>query len=180
MTDTGLPTYLDRGLSLSHAELCTQLGAELLSLCQSATADGRLTPEELDGLRQWLHEAESAEMPAAKHLRSVIRKVLADGKITPDEYKEVHRAVEAVLPFDDRRQAMSARLEVEAAESAARVAEWIGTAACRPAHRRSRRVGSAAGCGGSLVPSVTPASAACRKSARSIAAPGRNRRHRLR
>jgi hypothetical protein len=122
MTDAGLPTYLNRGLSLSHAELCTQLGAELLSLCQSVTADGRLTPEELDGLRQWLREAESAEMPAAKHLRGVLSKVLADGKITPDEYKEVHRAVEAVLPFDARRQAMSARLEVEAAESTARVA----------------------------------------------------------
>ena len=122
MTDTGLPTYLNRGLSLSHAELCTQLGAELLSLCQSVTADGRLIPEELDGLRQWLREAESAEMPAAKHLRGVIRKVLADGKITPEEYKEVHRAVEAVLPFDDRRQAMSARLAVDAADTAARVA----------------------------------------------------------
>ena len=127
MTETGLPTYLNRGLSLSHAELCTQLGAELLSLCRSVTADGRLTGEELDGLRQWLHEAESAQMPAAKHLRGVIRKVLADGKITPDEYNEVHRAVEAVLPFGDRRQAMSARLDVEAADSAVRVAsgsEW--------------------------------------------------------
>lgn len=122
MTDTGLPTYLDRGLSLSHAELCTRLGSELLSLCQSVTADGRLTPDELDGLRRWLSEAESAEMPAAKHLRHVIRKVLADGKITLDEYKEVHRAVEAVLPFEVRRQAMSARLEAEAAESAVRVA----------------------------------------------------------
>jgi len=122
MTDTGLPTYLNRGLSLSHAELCTRLGAELLSLCRSVTADGRLSPEELDGLRQWLRDAESAEMPAAKHLRGVIRKVLADGKITPDEYKEVHRAVEAVLPFDARRQAMSARLEVEAADTAALVA----------------------------------------------------------
>jgi hypothetical protein len=122
MTDTGLPTYLDRGLSLSHAELCTQLGEELMSLCQSVTADGRLTPEELDGLRQWLREAESAQMPAVKHLRGVIGKVLADGKITPDEYKEVYRAVEAALPFEQRRQAMSARLEVEAAESAARVA----------------------------------------------------------
>jgi hypothetical protein len=133
MTDTGLPTYLNRGLSLSHAELCTQRGAELLSLCQSVTADGRLTPEELDGLRLWLSEAESVEMPAAKHLRGVITKVLADGKITPDEYKEVHRAVEAVLPFDARRQAMSARLEAEAAESAARAAsrsEW------QPAVRR--------------------------------------------
>ena len=136
MTDTGLPTYLDRGLSLSHAELCTQLGSELLSLCQSVTADGRLTPDELDGLRRWLSEAESVDMPAAKHLRDVIRKVLADGKITPDEYKEVHRAVEAVLPFDARRQAMSARLEVEAAESAARVA--IGT----ERHPAVRRIGA--------------------------------------
>ncbi len=122
MTGTGLPTYLNRGLSLTRAELCTQLGAELLSLCQSVTADGRLTPEELDALRQWLREAESAEMPAAKHLRGVISNVLADGKITPDEYKEVHRAVEVALPFDARRQAMSARLEVEAADSAARFA----------------------------------------------------------
>jgi len=122
MTDTGLPTYLNRGLSLTHAELCTQLGAELLALCQSVTADGRLAPEELDALRQWLREAESADMPAAKHLRGVISKVLADGKITPDEYEEVHRAVEAALPFDARRQAMSARLEVEAADSAARFA----------------------------------------------------------
>lgn len=133
MTDTGLPTYLSRGLSLTHAELCTQLGAELLSLCQSVTADGRLTPEELDGLRQWLLEAESAEMPAAKHLRDVIRKVLADGKITPDEYNDVHRAVEAVLPFDARRQAMSARLQVEGAESAVRVASGSER---RPAVRR--------------------------------------------
>jgi predicted nucleic acid-binding protein len=125
MTDAGLPTYLNRGLSLSHAELCTQLGAELLSLCRSVTEDGRLTPEELDRLRQWLLEAESAEMPAAKHLRGVISKVLADGRITPDEYKEVHRAVEAVLPFDDRRQAMSARLEAEAAESGPRSASGL-------------------------------------------------------
>jgi hypothetical protein len=144
MTDTGLPTYLNRGLSLSHAELCTQLGAELLSLCQSVTADGRLTQEELDGLRQWLLEAEGAEMAAAKHLRGVIRKVLADGKITPDEYKEVHRAVEVVLPFDARRQAMSARLEVEAAESAVRVASgstW---------HPAVRRIGAVVALGALL------------------------------
>ena len=64
---------------------------------------------------------------------SVIRKVLADGKITPDEYNDVHRAVEAVLPFDARRQAMSARLEVEAAESAVRVASGSER---RPAVRR--------------------------------------------
>jgi hypothetical protein len=119
MTDAGLPTYLSRGLTLTHAELCTELGRELLALCQSVTSDGRLSPEELAGLKQWLSDAETAAMPAAKHLRGVIQKVLADGMITPEEYREVHRAVEAVLPFDARRQAMDTRLEVEAAEEAA-------------------------------------------------------------
>ena len=119
MTDTDLPTYLHRGLSLTRAELCTELGLELLSLCQSVTADGRLSPEELEALRQWLRDAETASMPAVKHLRWVIAKVLADGKITPEEYREVHRAVEGALPFDARREAMDARLTVEAEEEAA-------------------------------------------------------------
>jgi hypothetical protein len=123
MTDTGLPTYLNRGLSLTHAELCTELGRELLALCQSVTADGRLSPDELEALKQWLRDAETASMPAAKHLRWVIAKVLADGKITPDEYREVHRAVEGALPFDAQREAMDARLAVEAEEEAATRAE---------------------------------------------------------
>jgi anti-sigma factor RsiW len=129
MTDTGLPTYLNRGLSLTHADLCTELGKELLLLCQSVTADGRLSPEELAALKQWLSDAETAAMPAAQHLRVIIAKVLADGKITPEEYREVHRAVEAALPFDARREATDARLEAEAAEEAA-------ARAARAQHRR--------------------------------------------
>jgi hypothetical protein len=117
MSDRGLPTYLSRGLALTHAELCTELGRELLALCQTVTADGRMSPDELERLKQWLDDAESAAMPAAKHLRTTIEKVLADGRITPDEYREVLRAVEAVLPFDARRQAMAARLSVEAADA---------------------------------------------------------------
>jgi hypothetical protein len=41
--------------------------------------------------------------------------VLADGRITPEEYQEVYRAVESVLPFEDRQHAVAARLQVEAA-----------------------------------------------------------------
>lgn len=53
-------TSLTRGQSLTNAELCTKLGAELLSLCQSVTADGRMAPEELDALKQWLSDAARA------------------------------------------------------------------------------------------------------------------------
>jgi hypothetical protein len=116
MADADLPSYLTRGIALSKAQLRTSLGTELLSLCRSFTADGRLAPEELTALRQWLDHAEVADMPALRHLRLVIERVLADGRITPEEYQDLYRAVESVLPFEDRQRAVAARLQVEAAE----------------------------------------------------------------
>jgi hypothetical protein len=103
-----LPTYLNRDFALSPAQLATEFGAELLSLCQAATADGRLEPEEIAGLRQWLDDADKVLLPPARYLRIVIDRVLADGRITPAEYAEVYRAVEAVLPFDARAAAHAA------------------------------------------------------------------------
>jgi hypothetical protein len=119
MTDHGLPTYLKRQQALSQEQLATARGAELLSLCQSVTADGRLAPEELEGLKQWLQEVDTADLPAVQYLRTSIERVLADGRITPGEYREVHRAVEAILPFEARKQAVAARQEAETAEAAA-------------------------------------------------------------
>lgn len=116
MADTDLPTYLTRGIALTRTQLQTHLGTELLSLCRSLTADGRLAPEELTSLRQWLDHAEAADMPALRHLRLVIERVLADGRITPEEYQDLYRAVESVLPFEDRQRAVAARLQVEAAD----------------------------------------------------------------
>lgn len=122
MSGQDLPTYL-RGHSLSRAEQSSALGAALLRLCRSATADGRFSPEELAALRQWLADADSARMPAARYLRSIVEKVLADGKITPEEYKDVYLAVESILPIEERLQATAARQEADAAaEAAARVA----------------------------------------------------------
>jgi anti-sigma factor RsiW len=104
---------------LSLAEQSSALGAALLRLCQSATADGRFSPEELAALRQWLADADSARMPAARYLRSIVEKVLADGTITPEEYKDIYRAVESILPIEERLQATAARQEAEAADEAA-------------------------------------------------------------
>jgi hypothetical protein len=138
MTETGLPTYLNRGVFLSKDQLRTELGAELLSLCQSVTADGRVAPEEIAGLKQWLNDAEAVDMLPAKYLRTVIDRVLADGKITADEYQEVYRAVEAVLPVEVRQQAVVARREADAAEKAAARADR------EAARRRTREERTAA------------------------------------
>ena len=104
---------------MSRAEQASALGAALLRLCRSATADGRFSPEELAALRQWLADADSARMPAARYLRSIVEKVLADGRITPEEYKDVYLAVESILPIEERLQATAARQEADASEEAA-------------------------------------------------------------
>ncbi|MGB7740427.1 MAG: hypothetical protein WBM03_15055 [Steroidobacteraceae bacterium] len=138
MTETGLPTYLTRQFALTRPQLASELGAELLSLCQTVTADGRLAPEEIAGLRQWLGDADAAEMQAARFLRGVIERVLADGRITAEEYKEVYRAVEAVLPFEARQQAHAAREQAEELDLSARAqtsavpAAVAGTAQAKP------------------------------------------------
>lgn len=139
MTDTGLPTYLTRQFALTRPQLASELGAELLSLCQTVTADGRLAPEEIAGLRQWLGDADAAEMQAVRFLRGVIERVLADGKITAEEYQEVYRAVEAVLPFEARQQAHASRERAEKLDLTARAqppsvpAAVAGAAQARPA-----------------------------------------------
>ena len=129
MTETGLPTYLTRQFALTKPQLATELGAELLSLCQTVTADGRLAPEEIAGLRNWLGDAAAVEMQAARYLRGVIEHVLADGRITPEEYQEVYRAVEAVLPFEARQQAHAARQHAETSDLPARAPTSTGAAA---------------------------------------------------
>lgn len=116
MNDQAIPSHRTRRISLTKAELRTELGAGLLPLCESVTADGKLAPEEAEGLREWLDEADAAELPAASYLREVVERVLADGQITPEECREVYRAVEVVLPPEVRRQATAARKEIEATQ----------------------------------------------------------------
>ena len=123
MSDPALPPHRTRRVTLTKAQLRTELGAELLSLCQSITADGRLAPEEIAGLRDWLADTEESDLPAISYLREIVVRVLADGQITPDEYQELYKAVEAVLPPEVRRQAIAARREVERADKAAARAE---------------------------------------------------------
>ena len=57
-----LPPHRTRRISLTKTQLRTELGAELLSLCESVTADGKLTPEEAQALRQWLDDSAVAHL----------------------------------------------------------------------------------------------------------------------
>ncbi len=99
----------NRRVSLTKTQRQSEIGIELISLCQSFTEDGGLSDEEIHGLRTWLEENQSADLPAISFLIETVRKVLEDGKVTKEERQAVYKALETVLPQDARKEAVARR-----------------------------------------------------------------------
>ncbi len=109
MTDTSANGESNRRVSLTKIQRATEIGAELLSLCQTVTADGALSDEEVQSLRDWLRSNSNSDLPAISFLIPVVEKIVADGIITSNERRELFIAVEKVLPQDVREMSRTAR-----------------------------------------------------------------------
>lgn len=96
---------------LTKTEAASAIGAELLALCETVTADGTLDEVETRRILDWLaaNESVATEFPSVAHLLDVARRILVDGKITPAERYEFHKAIEAVMPKAPREAAARAR-----------------------------------------------------------------------
>lgn len=116
MTDTVKEAAPAGRVSLTKTQRESEVGAELLSLCQVVTTDGSLSEEEVSSLREWLQEHKDEDLPAISHLIKVVETIVADGRVTPEERRELFIAVEAILPPDVRAIAKSARRTVEQKE----------------------------------------------------------------
>ncbi|MEO5631502.1 MAG: ribonuclease H-like domain-containing protein, partial [Nitrospiraceae bacterium] len=108
-TDTSANAESNRRVSLTKIQRATEDGAELLSLCQTVTADGALSDEEVQSLRDWLRSNSSSDLTAISFLFQVVEKIVADGIVTSDERHELFLAVERVLPQDVREMSRTAR-----------------------------------------------------------------------
>lgn len=102
--------------SLTKKQLTTREGMDLLDLCQTVTEDGSLSEEEVGILKKWLDENRSADLPAITLLTSTIEQILEDRIITPEERKDLHKAIETVLPIEIRSDVISKRRAVEKEE----------------------------------------------------------------
>jgi hypothetical protein len=105
-------------LSLTKEQLQSGIGAELYALCQSVTADGVLSKEQIIALRNWIKDRRSSDLPAIRFLTETLVRILADGKVTKEERTELYKAIEKILPVEARRQITDNRKSVEAEEKA--------------------------------------------------------------
>lgn len=112
-----------RRLSITKSQRQTEIAVDLIALCQHITEDGRLTPGEVVGLRDWLADHRHADLPAIAFLANTVDRVLEDGRITSEEHRELYLAIEATLPPDIRSSVRGIRREQEQlAKDAARAA----------------------------------------------------------
>lgn len=115
-----------RRTSITKLQRQTGVAADLITLCQAITDDGRLSDEEISALRKWLGANRNAPLPAINFLAETVDRILADGKVTPEEQRELYAAIEAALPPDIRESVKGTRrsrdLAVKEVEHEARTA----------------------------------------------------------
>lgn len=117
-----------RRVTLSKADRNTPAGRELIALLTELSADGQVTREEMERLRDWLEVERGVDFPACPFLYGVVEPIARDGAITEEELDSLALAIERVLPSDVRLAATLKRKEHRAARRTAatthRAAEW--------------------------------------------------------
>src|SRR5437879_2287369 len=132
MTEPESGSQPNRRLSITKLQRRSAAGADLIALCQTVTEDGSLSQEELAALKQWLDDHGATDLPARDYLFHTIERIVADGKVTLEERRELHRAIETILPPDVRSPASAKRRAREqAATDQARVDREAGKQAQR-------------------------------------------------
>lgn len=105
---------------------------DLLILCETVTADGTVSNDEVRLLQKWLVRNQGSTLPAIEFLSATVERIVEDGRITPQERDELHDALERVMPAQHRTESRMRRLELEQRQR--REAED------RAQHRRARRL----------------------------------------
>jgi hypothetical protein len=117
-----------------HASSSVSPGAELLSLCQTAAADGALSRHQLRLIRAWLEHSGEFEVPARDYVREVVEHILRTGKVTAADQQALARALEPCLPPQLKRAALrlvgSDRMHYPDESAAQRASNDILASAC--------------------------------------------------
>lgn len=62
---------------------------ELMLLCQSIVADGKVDLDEIKALKKWLQRHRESDLPSVKSLADLVDRITADRKVTSSEQQEL-------------------------------------------------------------------------------------------
>jgi hypothetical protein len=105
-----------RRVSITKLQRRTAAAVELIALCQTITADGRLADDEIAAFKQWLTDNKHVDLPAKDFLALTVTKILSDGTVADEERDEPYAAIEAALPLDVREDVRGRRRALQDAD----------------------------------------------------------------
>jgi hypothetical protein len=120
-----------RRVSITKLQRRTAAAVELIALCQTITADGRLADDEIVAFKQWLTDNEHVDLPAKDFLALAVTKILSDGMVTDGERDELYAAIETALPPDVRADVRARRRALQNADREQRRIEREAARAAR-------------------------------------------------
>jgi hypothetical protein len=118
--------------------------AELASLLKSITVDGQITDEEIAHIDEWLAAHPDCVLAPLELLRATSAAIRANGPISKEGRKAFHKAVEQVLPPDERRHSKAVRKARELTEQAKQKEERTTELAEKRAAKEKARADAAA------------------------------------
>lgn len=129
-----------RRISVTKLQRDTVAAVELFQLCDTITADGHLSDDEIVQLRKWSDDHAATPLPARDHIRGTLDRILIDGIVSESERGGLYLALEAALPPDLRAPLQGRRKAVEDAERAKEKAERDQAALLSQEERARNRV----------------------------------------
>lgn len=118
--------------------------AELASLLKPITADGQMTEEQIIQVEAWLAAHPDCNPPALELLRATSAAIRSNGLVSKEGRKAFHKAVEQVLPPEDRRHSKTVRRARELADEAKQKEERTAELAAKRAAKEKARADAAA------------------------------------
>jgi hypothetical protein len=100
---------------LSPAQRATPASIDLIALCRSLPADGHLSEQDLEVLKEWTARYHDIPLPSQEYISGVVDKALAKQVVTAADRQSVYAALEPALPLQLRKETQEQRLLAELA-----------------------------------------------------------------
>jgi hypothetical protein len=100
---------------LSAAHRATPASIDLIALCRSLPADGHLSKQDLEVLKDWTARYRDIPLPSQEYISGVVDRALEKQVVTADDRQWVYAALEPALPLQLRKETQERRLLAELA-----------------------------------------------------------------
>lgn len=103
------PSVKPKRVTLTKAQVQSELGQKLIKILTEFTGDGLVTDVEAKSLLAWISEHDDGSIYSITRLKELLSVVLEDGKLDSTEEVELFQMIKRIIPMEARESILQAR-----------------------------------------------------------------------